>query len=215
MPEPTPSSLDGLPESLRALAEKGEPRRYRKGAVLIHEGDFGDTLYIVLSGKVKAYSVDERDREIIYGTYGPGDWFGEMSLDGGPRSASVAMIESGSCVLIPRRMLEQHIAEHPQFAFELLSRVIARARMATASARNMALLDVYGRVVHLLESLAQPLPDGSRRVSERLTHGAIAARVGCSREMVSRLLKDLERGGYIEADPDGHWLLLRRLPGHW
>ncbi len=80
--------------ALRALAQCGELRRYRKGVLLIQEGDRGDTLYIILSGSVKAFSTDQRDREITYGTYGPGQYLGEMSLDGGPRSASVISARS-------------------------------------------------------------------------------------------------------------------------
>ncbi|MEO8279837.1 MAG: Crp/Fnr family transcriptional regulator [Ideonella sp.] len=214
---PPQSPLDVLPAALRALAAKGEIKRYRKGTLLIQEGDFGESLYVMLSGRVKVYSIDDRDREMIFGSYGPGAYFGEMSLDGGPRSANVATLEATTCVLIGRRTLLQHISEHPEFAFDLLSRVIARARMATASARNMALLDVYQRVVQLLESLAAPDPaaDGSRLLTERLTHGDISKRVGCSREMISRLMKDLVSGGYLRVDSGHRIVLLKNLPGKW
>lgn len=217
MPAPSsvaPPSIDSLPASLRLLAARGEARRYRKGTLLIQEGDHGDTLFIVLAGRVKAFSVDDRDREIVYGVYGAGEYLGEMSLDGGPRSASVITLESTTCVVVTRQSLREHIAMHPEFAFELLARVIRRARLATQSARNMALLDVYGRVVRLLEDLAEPPVDGAPPVARRLTHKEIANRVGASREMVSRLLKDLREGGYIEMAPD-RVVLLRPLPGRW
>ena len=145
-----------------------------------------------------------------------------MSLDGGPRSASVITLEATTCVVVTRQTLREHIAAHPEFAFELLARVIRRARLATQTARNMALLDVYGRVVHLLESLAEPQADGSPPVARRLTHKEIASRVGASREMVSRLMKDLRDGGYIEVDTDrviaaapaaGALVNLSRCPG--
>jgi len=182
--------------------------------LLIQEGDQGDTLFIIVSGRVKAFSSDDRNREIVYGIYGPGDYFGEMSLDGGPRSASVMTLEPTRAVVITRVTLLAHIAANPEFALELLSRVIHRARVATRSARSMALLDVYGRVVQLLDSLAEPQADGTRLIAERLTHADIANRVGCSREMVSRLLKGLERGGYI--DPVGKSIRMRRkLPSNW
>ena len=142
------------PEALRTLVSRGEPRRYRKGTLLIQEGDMGDTLYIVLSGRVKSFSSDERDREIVYGVYGPGEYLGEMSLDGGPRSASVITLEATVCAVITRKSLREHIAANPEFAFELLSRVIRRARLATQSVRSMALLDVYGRVVRLLDEMS-------------------------------------------------------------
>ena len=210
----SPLGPDALPAALRALAARGLPRRYPKGMLLIQEGDQGDTLFIIVSGRVKAFSSDDRNREIVYGIYGPGDYFGEMSLDGGPRSASVMTLEPTRAVVITRVTLLAHIAANPEFALELLSRVIHRARVATRSARSMALLDVYGRVVQLLDSLAEPQADGTRLIAERLTHADIANRVGCSREMVSRLLKGLERGGYIE--PVGKSIRMRRkLPSNW
>jgi CRP/FNR family cyclic AMP-dependent transcriptional regulator len=202
------------PETLRTLVARGEPRRYRKGTLLIQEGDVGETLYIVLSGRVKSFSADDRDREIVYGVYGPGEYLGEMSLDGGPRSASVMTLEATVCAVVTRKTLRDHIAANPEFAFELLSRVIRRARLATQSARSMALLDVYGRVVQLLNELAQPHTDGSRLISGRLTHASLASRVGCSREMISRLMKDLESGGYVRTDSAGIFLL-RLLPPRW
>jgi len=211
---PSPDLLMDLPAPLRTLASRGEPRRYKKGTLLIQEGDQGDTLFILLSGRVKAFSTDDRDREIVYGIYGPGEYMGEMSLDGGPRSASVITLEPTACVVITRRTLREHFAANPDFAFELLARVIHRARVATQSARNMALLDVYGRVVKLFNDMAVAQDDGSRRIAEKLTHADIAHRVGCSREMVSRLLKDLERGNYIRVGPGG-LSLLGNLPPRW
>ena len=199
---------------LARLVANGPQRRYRKGMHLINEGEHGDTLFVILSGRVRAYSVDLRDREITYGVYGPGETLGEMSLDGGPRSASVVALEPTCCAVVTRETLLVHIASHPEFALELLAKVIARARMATLSARNMALLDVYGRVIQLLETLAVAQPDGTRLIEERLTHAEIASRVGCSREMVSRLMKDLEVGAYVRSE-QRRLLLLRQLPSRW
>ncbi len=206
--------LDALPEPLRLLAQRGEVKHFRKHQRLIEEGTQGDTLFVILSGRLRAFSADERGREIVYGIHGPGEYLGEMSLDGGPRSASVVAEEAAVCAVITRHTLLQHIAAHPGFALELIGRVIRRARLATQSARDMALLDAYGRVVRLLESLAEAQPDGSRRISERLTHAEIAARVGCSREMISRLMKDLERGGYVQTAADGS-RTIQALPAHW
>ncbi len=219
MPRPPPPTTQDLiaqlPEALQPLARRGVQRTYRKNTVIIEEGSVGDTIYLLLAGKVKAYSDDERGREVVYGVYGAGEYFGEMSLDGGPRSASVMAMEAAACAMVSRQTLREHIVEHPDFAFELLARVIRRARMATANARSMALLDVYGRVVQLLDSLSsEQQTDGSRLLQERLTHADIAARVGCSREMVSRLLKDLERGDYIE-HRGGLIVLRRTLPARW
>lgn len=203
-----------LSPALNALARRAVPRRYRKGVLLIQEGEFGDTLYIVLSGRIKVFSLGPNDREITFGLYGSGEFVGEMSLDGGPRAASVVTMEPTTCVVITRPTLLEHIAQYPEFAFELLAKVITRARMATRDARNMALMDSYGRLVALLDDLAVPQDDGTRRLISRVTHAEIASRIGCSREMVSRLLKDLERGGYT-ATVGRSLHLLKPLPSRW
>jgi CRP/FNR family cyclic AMP-dependent transcriptional regulator len=216
MPAPTPTPADPpLSDALRALAARGEVRRYRRGTLLIQEGDVGETLFIILSGRLRAFSVGDKDREITYGVYGPGEYIGEMSLDGGPRSASVITVEASSCVVITRRTLQAYIAERPEFAFELLAKVIRRARAATLSARQMALNDVYGRLRQLLESLASVQADGRRVMRERMTHQEMAHRLGCSREMVSRLVKDLQRGGFVEPMTGGGFVLARNLPTKW
>lgn len=214
---PDPASLieqAPLADTLRALARRGEARRVRKGTRLITEGELGDTLYIVVQGRLRAYSVGADDREVTYATYGPGEYVGEMSLDGGPRSADVEVIEPGVVVLVTRRTLEAHLAEHPQFAFDLLAKVIRRARHATLSLRQIALNDVYGRLKAFLESQAVPGADGTATLDPAPTHLEISRVIGCSREMVSRVVKDLETGGYVESGRR-HLRLLRPMPAKW
>jgi len=209
-----PTDHPALSDSLRLLARRGEIRRYRKNTVLIEEDDVGDTLYIILSGRLRSYSSGANGREITYGVYGPGEYLGEMSLDGGRRSASVESLQASVCSVLGRATLERHIAEHPAFAFELMAKIIRRARAATLSAKQLALNDVYGRLQLQLNSLAVAQPDGTHRIGERLTHKDMAHRLGCSREMVSRLMKDLSSGAYIAQDGP-HTVLLRPLPARW
>jgi CRP/FNR family cyclic AMP-dependent transcriptional regulator len=116
--------------------------------------------------------------------------------------------------VVSKRTIERFIAERPEFAFELLAKVIARARAATLSARQLALHDVYGRLRLLLSQLAQRQGDGRQVLAERLTHQEMSNRLGCSREMVSRLMKDLERGEYVRV-VDQHYEVLRPLPQRW
>jgi CRP/FNR family cyclic AMP-dependent transcriptional regulator len=213
-PAAAPEPFAALSEPLRALAQRGELRRYRRNTLLIEEGDHGDTLYLILAGRLRSYASGDKGREITYGIYGPGEYLGEMSLDGGPRSANVATLEASTCVVITRSTLQRHIAEHPEFAFELIAKLIRRARAATLSAKQLALNDVYGRLVQVLNAMAIAQSDGTRRIEERLTHQELAHRLGCSREMVSRLTKDLEHGGYVRCEA-GHWRLLRALPARW
>lgn len=214
-PSPDPNDpLAFLPASLRLLAQRGEFKRYRKGHLLIEEGDQGDAIYIILSGRVRVFSSGDKGRELTLGTYAGGEYIGEISLDGGPRSASVETLEPCECMIVTKQSVLQHIAEHPEFAFDLLAKVARRARVATLSAKQLALNDVYGRLVLLLNSLAAAQPDGTRPISERLTHQEMANRLGCSREMVSRLLKDLEAGGYLSTS-SRTLSLLRTLPSRW
>ncbi|OPF63383.1 MULTISPECIES: Crp/Fnr family transcriptional regulator [Hydrogenophaga] len=200
---------------IQALAALGVQRRYRNGALLIQEGESGDTIYIVLQGRLRAFLGDGNGKELTLGFYGPLEYVGEMSLDGGPRSANVEAVDATTCSVISRAVLLNYIAQHPEFALELMARLIRRARLATESAGNVALIDVYGRLVRLLNQLAQePEASGERRLSERLTHQELAQHLACSREMVSRLLKDLETGGYIAVRERWIWLL-KALPARW
>ncbi len=200
--------------AVRALATRGDLRRYRKGTILIHEGDAGDALFILLSGQVKVFCTDPNDKEITFGVFGPGDYVGEMALDGGPRSASVITQQPTLTSVVKRATLLAFIAEHPEFALELLSKVIRRLRLATRDARNLAFIDVYGRLTSCLHELAPQQPDGVQRRTERITHQELASRVGCSREMVSRILKDLESGGYIRV-VDKRITLVGKFPQRW
>jgi CRP/FNR family cyclic AMP-dependent transcriptional regulator len=205
-----------LSDNLRELARRGELIRYPKGAVLIQEGSQGDTLYVVLDGRLRVYgSHATNDREITHGTYGPGEYVGEMSLDGGARSASVTATEPTVCSMVTRRTLEIFLTERPAFAFELLAKVIRRARAATISAKGMALEDSYGRLKHHLETHAELQPDGTRRLPDKITHLELASIVGCSREMITRLLADLKKGAYIAIDGAGLIVLLKSLPPRW
>ena len=137
-----------------------------------------------------------------------------MSLDGGPRSASVVAVEPLLCVQITRQTLLQHLAETPEFALELIAKIIRSARAATLSTRQLALNDVYSRLVLLLDAMATTHADGTRAVEKRPTQQDIASQLGCSREMIGRLLRDLEAGGYVQRAGE-RLLLLRALPARW
>lgn len=198
MPSPTRSPdiealTAALPPALAALARRGQVQAYRKGAVLIEEGDRGDTIYVILAGRLRAFSTSPlHDREITYGSYGAGEYVGELGLDGGPRTASVVADEPTLCARVSRATLEAFIAENPAFAFELLAKVMRLARMATLTARQLALNDVYGRIKLLLESLAPPDAGRGWVQIPALRQSEIAARVACTPSMVSRVMHEPE-----------------------
>lgn len=201
-----------MSDSLRALARRGVVSRLRKGVQIITEGDRGETLYILLAGRLRAYSVGDDDKEITYGVYGPGEYVGEMGLDGGPRSASVETLEASVCAVVTRVTLELHLAEDAGFAFQLLSKVIRRARAATLGMRNIALHGVYGQLKDLLEGQAQ----GSRPYvwDPAPSHKEIGQMLGCTGAMVTIVMRDLKRAGCVQVGRR-RIVLLRELPSKW
>ena len=205
---------DTLTEAeLRVLSAQGAVKSFRKQTVIVSEGDETDSLYVILSGRIKVFLADESGKEIVLGTQGRGEYFGEMVLDGGPRSASVMTLEPSRFVVIPKRKVREFLCSHPEFAIRLVEKLIRRSRVLTASVKTLALMDVYGRVARVLLELAEE-DRGQLVIKEKLTQADVASRVGASREMVSRILKDLAVGGYISTRqkritihmvPPPHW----------
>jgi CRP/FNR family cyclic AMP-dependent transcriptional regulator len=198
---------------IRELASRGQPRTFPKNAVIINEGDRGDTLFVILSGKVKVYVSDEAGREMILDMHGAGDYVGEMSLDGRPRSASVMTLEPTTCSVLSRDELREAIGRNPDVAMALIEKLIERARIATDNVKNLALMDVYGRVARLLLSLAKE-EGGKLVVHDRMTQQDIADRVGASRDMISRIFKDLTVGGYVTVE-NRQITINRKPPARW
>lgn len=198
---------------VRELAQRGQPRTFPKNAVIINEGDRGDTLFVILTGKVKVYVSDDDGREMILDIYGPGDYVGEMSLDGRPRSASVMTLEQTTCSVLTRDELRAAIEKNPDVAMAIISTLIERARIATDNVKNLALMDVYGRVARLLLSLAKE-HEGKLVVPEKMTQQDIADRVGASRDMISRIFKDLTIGGYVTIE-NRQITINRKPPARW
>jgi len=198
---------------VRELALRGQVRSFPKNTVFINEGDRGDSLFVIISGRVKVYVSDSQGREMILDIDGPGQYVGEMALDGRPRSASVMTLEATTCAMVTRDALKDAIVANPDLAMALIEKLIDRARIATDTIKNLALMDVYGRVARLLLSLARER-DGKLVVPERLTQQDIADRVGASRDMISRIFKDLTTGGYVTV-VDRRITLNRRPPPRW
>jgi CRP/FNR family cyclic AMP-dependent transcriptional regulator len=198
---------------VRELATRGQIRSFPKNTVFINEGDRGDSLFVIVSGRVKVFVSDNQGREMILDIHGPGQHVGEMALDGRPRSASVMTLEATTCAMVTRDALKSAIIANPDLAMSLIEELIDRARIATDTIKNLALMDVYGRVARLLLSLAQER-DGKLVVPERLTQQDIADRVGASRDMISRIFKDLTTGGYVTV-VDRQITLNRRPPPRW
>ncbi len=198
---------------LRDIAARGGIKRYAAQSVIISEGDSADSLFIVISGRVKVYAANEAGKEVILTTLGAGEYVGELALDGGVRSASVMTLEPTTCAVVAGANLREFLVAHPDFAQHLVIDLIRRLRRLTASVKSLALEDVYGRVVGLLQALSEA--DGERRVvPQKLTQQDIAEHVGSSREMVSRVFKELTVGGYVAVDA-GRIVILKAPPAAW
>ncbi|MCC7113997.1 MAG: Crp/Fnr family transcriptional regulator [Burkholderiales bacterium] len=200
--------------TLRSIAEGGIVRTFPRNTVLIHEGDTGDSLYIVLSGKVKVYASNAQGREFVIAFHGPGEYVGEMALDGGVRSASVVTVDPTVCAVVHRAQFREFLLANPDFALHLIEKLIRRARATTEDVKSLALSDVYGRLVRLLNALAVTGEGGHQVVPEKLTQQAIAERVGASRDMIGKLFKDLVAGGYLAVE-DRTITILKKLPTGW
>jgi len=198
--QPSAAQLQGISDAFtRQLAALGRVRAYPKNTVFITEGDSSDSVFVILSGRVKVFISDSEGHEMILDTQGPGEYVGEMALDGKPRSASVMTLEQSTFAVVGREPVREAIRQNPDFALEMISRIIDRARIATSSVKDLALLDVYGRVARLLLNMASE-QNGKLMIPEKLTQQEIAERVGASRDMVSRIFRDLTQGGYITVE---------------
>lgn len=213
MPKPasTPIQFAAISESLlRAVAEQGRITTFAKDSMIIREGERGDTMFVILSGRVKVFSSNREGKEVILDMHGPGETIGEMALDEGLRSASVVTLEPTTCSLISRDMMRRYVTANPDFALQLIAKLIRRTRIAVENVKRLALLDVYGRLTSLLISLT-PEQCGVGVLTERMTQQELAERVGASRDMVSRILHDLAEGGYV-AIRSRRIEVLKRIP---
>ena len=187
-------------KDLDTVARHTLAKTFPAHAILLREGEQSDSLYIILYGKVKIYVCDEDGGEAILNIQGAGDYFGEMALlDEAPRSASAMTMESTRVAIMTKSAFKDCLASHPDIAYNLIRTLTQRVRTLSGNVRNLALLDVYGRVARTLLSLATP-SDQHLVVDQKLTHQEIASMVGASREMVSRILKDLANKGYIKVE---------------
>lgn len=195
------SLFAGLGEQdLKVIGQHAFSRQYSANTVIVQEGGSSDTLYAITTGRVKVFIGDEDGAEVILAFLGPNEVFGEMALvDDGPRSASVMTLEPTELVSIPKIVFNDKLLCGSTFAHNLVKTLSGRIRLLNENVKSLALLDVYGRIARILLKLSTP--QGERMmVEQRLTHQELANMVGSSREMVSRIMKDLERGGYISME---------------
>jgi CRP/FNR family cyclic AMP-dependent transcriptional regulator len=189
----------GLEEDqLRVLARTVDRRSFPRNATIIRAGDPTESLYIVISGRLKVLMGDAQGREVILSILGPGEFFGEMGLiDDSPRSATVMTLEPCELLCMSKSEFKRSLAENFDLSLILMRGLVKRLREADQKIGSLALMDVYGRVARLLLEMAEDV-NGEKIVVRKLSKQDIAKMIGASREMVSRVMKDLHLGGYIE-----------------
>lgn len=187
-------------QDLDVIAQHTVAKTFPDNTVLLREGDASDSLYFILYGKVKVYVCNADGGEAILNIQSAGDYFGEMALlDEAPRSASVMTMEPTRAAIMTKAAFKDCLASHPDIAYNLIRTLTQRVRALSGNVRDLALLDVYARVARALLGLAKP-SDNQLVIDQKLTHQEIASMVGASREMVSRILKDLSNKGYIKIE---------------
>jgi CRP/FNR family transcriptional regulator, cyclic AMP receptor protein len=201
-------------EQIRLLTERAVTRAYAKGAIIVNEGDEGNSIFLIESGSVKTFLSDENGKEVVLSTQGAGEYFGDLALfDDEPRSASVMALEPCKVMIISKAQLREAVAEDAEIALSLLKGLAGRVRVLTENVRTLALLDVFGRLSKTLYSLAEE-KDGVLVIDQRLTQQDLASRIGASREMVSRIMHDLTEGGYIGVKAK-RITILKQIPSNW
>jgi CRP/FNR family cyclic AMP-dependent transcriptional regulator len=185
-------------EQLRLLVPVVTRRSVPRAAVIMAAGDAIDSLYVVISGRLKVMMADAEGKEVILSLIGPGEFFGEMGLiDDSPRSASVITLEPCELLSVTKRDFRNCLAGNFEMSMTVMRGLVRRLREADRKIGSLALLDVYGRVARLLIDMSEEV-NGQKTVTKRLPKQDIAKMIGASREMVSRVMKDLQMGGYIE-----------------
>lgn len=188
-----------LPEDqLTMLATLVRRKRFSRGATIIDADAVTDSLYVVISGRLKVIIGDKAGREIILATLGPGEYFGEMvPIEDNTRSAGVIAIEPRDLLMLSKRVFRKCLQDNFEMAMTMLRCAIRRLREADRKIGRLAPMDVYGRVAGQLMEMSETI-DGQHVIAQKVVKQHVAERVGASREMVSRVMKNLQASGFIE-----------------
>lgn len=198
-------------EQAQAIAEGVVKRRYRRGEVIVEQGTKSNSLFILLTGRARVVTADARGREVILAVLQPGDYLGEMSLiDNEPHSATVRAEVQCDALVLGRAEFARCLPENSSLSYAIMRGLVSRLRAADRQIESLALLDVYGRVARALLDMAE---DGAefKLIRNKVSRQDLAKVVGASREMVSRVMKDLEERGFIQTQDSGAVHIMERL----
>lgn len=193
----TPEPLGPL---MQRLARLGPTRHYRRHTLIAHEGERPQVLWLLRTGEVTAFSAGRTGREVIHARHGPGTLLGESLLLGRPQACSLLTATAVCVTLLSPPALEGFAQDHPTWWHEWQSQLLRRLDHCTRHAGRLALHDTAARLRAVLEDLAHPGADGRRHIRPRPTHAELAGLTGCSREMVTRLLKAMVASGRLRVE---------------
>ncbi|SFU59510.1 transcriptional regulator, Crp/Fnr family [Polaromonas sp. YR568] len=195
-----------------SVADTVVKRRFKRGEPIVEQGKKSNALSIILTGRARVITTDSRGREVILATMHPGDYVGEMSLiDNEPHSATVRAEIQTDALILGRLEFARCLPENSSMAYAVLKGLVQRLRHADRQIESLALMDVYGRVARALLEFASEDGTGAAVIRDKVSRQDLAKMVGASREMVSRVMKDLEERGFIETRDDGSVLVKERL----
>ena len=195
-----------------SVADAVVKRRFKRGEAIVEQGKKSNALSIILTGRARVVTTDSRGREVILATMHPGDYVGEMSLiDDEPHSATVSAEIQTDILLLGRQEFASCLPENSSMTYAVLKGLVQRLRHADRKIESLALMDVYGRVARALLESAAGDSAGNTVIRDKVSRQDLAKMVGASREMVSRVMKDLEERGFIETRDDGSLLVRERL----
>jgi len=198
-------------EQAKVIADSVVKRRLRRGEIVVEQGRKSHALYILLNGRARVLTADVRGREVILAVLQAGDYVGEMSLiDGEAHSATVRAEVQTDLLVLGRAEFARCLPEPTSLAYAILRGLVARLRAADRQIESLALLDVYGRVARTLLDMAED-DKGVLIIRSKVSRQDLAKVVGASREMVSRVMKDLEARGHIETQDNGWVVVKERL----
>ncbi|WP_309625918.1 Crp/Fnr family transcriptional regulator [Methylibium sp.] len=198
-------------DQAQAIAEGVVKRRYRRGEVIVEQSTKSNALYILLTGRARVVTSDARGREVILAVLQPGDYLGEMSLiDNEPHSATVRAEVQCDVLVLGRSEFTRCLPENSSLSYAIMRGLVSRLRAADRQIESLALLDVYGRVARALLDMSE---EGAefKLIRNKVSRQDLAKVVGASREMVSRVMKDLEVRGFIQTQENGAVHIMERL----
>ena len=200
---------------LTELAAQSREISFRKHAILMTEGDTGESMYIINTGSVKVYVSDDEGRELVLYQQGTGAVIGDIALlDDEPRSASVSTLEPSTALMIGKQAFLDCMRNSPEMAINIIRSLTQRLRDATEGSRSLALDNVYRRLADKLQELGEGDNPESLILAKKYSYQELGNMIGASREMVGKVMAELVKGEYIEII-DGKIQMRRKLPRNW